>query len=77
MHEMKVRICGLGFILYSPPAVAHIEEGADYLAAHFWEPEDVARHVMGCELTAFATGSPGDFVLRFSEVVNLLPASPT
>ena len=58
-------IRGLGVILYSPPAVAHIPERADYLREHFWQPADVARHVMECRLTAFATGSPGSFRLRF------------
>src|SRR5215216_1357032 len=67
MREVALDIRGLGLILYSPPAVAHIAEGADYLRAHFWEPADVARHVMECQLTAFGTGSPGKFRLRFAD----------
>ena len=67
MREINVQISGLGFILYSPPAVRHIAEGSDYLETHFWEPEDVARHVMDCQLTAFGTGTPGAFRLRFHE----------
>jgi hypothetical protein len=62
---MDLDIAGLGIILYSPPAVAHIPEGSDYLKEHFWEPADVARHVMACQLTTFCTGSPGSFRLRF------------
>jgi hypothetical protein len=65
MGEVALDIQGLGIILYSPPAVAHIPEGVDYLQEHFWQPADVARHVMGCRLTTFATGSPGLFRLRF------------
>lgn len=53
-------------ILYSPPAVAHIPDGADYLRDHFWQPADVARHVNAGQLTALATGSPGSFRLRFT-----------
>jgi hypothetical protein len=65
MGEVALDIQGLGIILYSPPAVAHIPEGADYLQGHFWHPADVARHVVDCRLTTFATGSPGSFRLRF------------
>jgi hypothetical protein len=67
MREIAVDISGLGFILYSPPAVAHISEGSDYLNKHFWRPEDVARHVMACQLTGFCTGTPGSFRLRFRD----------
>ena len=67
MREIALDVRGLGLILYSPPAVAHIAKGSDYLRAHFWEPADVARHVMDGQLTAFATGSPGTFRLRFAD----------
>jgi hypothetical protein len=65
MREIALDISGLGFILYSPPAVSHIPEGSNYLEEHFWQPEDVARHVMACQLTAFCTGTPGSFRLKF------------
>jgi hypothetical protein len=67
MREIVMDIAGLGMILYSPPAVAHIPKGSDYLSEHFSRPNDVGRHVMGCELTAFCTGSPGTFLVRFLE----------
>jgi hypothetical protein len=63
--EIDLAIAGLGIILYSPPAVAHIPEGSNYMREHFWQRADVARHVMACQLTAFCTGSPGKFHLRF------------
>jgi hypothetical protein len=66
MHEMNLQICGLGFIMYSEPAVAHIPIGADYLQEHFWQGVDVARHVMQGGLTTFCTGTPGRFKLRFT-----------
>jgi hypothetical protein len=65
MREIAVDISGLGFILYSPAAVRHIPEGSDYFERHFSQPEDVARHVMACQLTAFCTETPGSFRLRF------------
>jgi hypothetical protein len=65
MREIALDIAGLGIILYSPPAVAHIAEKSDYLQKHFSRPEDVARHVMACELTGFCTGSAGSFRVRF------------
>lgn len=65
MREIALEIKGLGMILYSPTAVAHISDGADYLQSDFSEPADVARHVMECRLTGFCTGSPGSFRLRF------------
>lgn len=65
MREIALSVAGLGVILYSPPAVARIRDGSDYLQDHFSQPADVARHVMACELTTFCTGSPGSFLLRF------------
>lgn len=67
MHELAVDISGIGFILYSPPAVSHIAEGSNYLQEHFWKPEDVARHVMACQLITFCTGTSGSFRLRFRD----------
>jgi hypothetical protein len=67
MREIAVTISGLGFILYSRPGVSHIPERSDYLEQHFSEPQDVARHVMDCQLSAFSTGTPGSFRLRFRE----------
>jgi hypothetical protein len=63
--KLHLDVAGLGIILYSPFAVAHIAEGDDYLQAQFWEPEAVAKHVMACGLTCFCTGSPGRYRLSF------------
>src|SRR4051812_8575663 len=65
LRQIDLEITGLGILLYSPFAVAHIPAGADYLREHFWAPVDVARHVRECRLTAFGTGSPGRFRLAF------------
>jgi hypothetical protein len=62
-QEIRLSIAGLGIIFYSPFAVQHIEEGEDYLSAHFQDPNDVAKHVRACEISTFCTGTPGDFKL--------------
>jgi hypothetical protein len=67
MREIAIEISGLGLIFYSPPAVSHIPAGSDYLQTHFSQPEDVARHVMDCQLITFCTGTPGSFRLRFRD----------
>jgi hypothetical protein len=61
---IDLEIVGLGIIFYSPFAVRHIPVGQDYLEPHFWKPEDVARHVNSCEISAFGTGSPGRYLLE-------------
>lgn len=66
-QDIHLEIAGLGLILYSPFAAAHIQPGQDYLSSHFMTPEDVAAHVTDCGLSAIGTGSPGSYLLRFSE----------
>jgi hypothetical protein len=73
LARFKVEIDGLGFIIYSPFATAHIAEGERYLGAKFWEPEDVARHVRAGTLTAFCTGSPGAYDIRVVEAALVWP----
>jgi hypothetical protein len=63
LKEVEISIAGLGIIIYSPFAVEHIAKGEDYLTRRFWQPSDVATHVNSCTLTAFATGTAGDFRL--------------
>ena len=65
MHEIVLETTGFGIILYSPTAVTHIPEGSNYLQEQFSQPEQVARHLTECELTALCTGSPGSFRIRF------------
>jgi hypothetical protein len=60
-YEIDFELAGLGIIIFSPKAVSHISQGENYLEQHFWEPADVARHVMDCQLTTFCTGSPGRY----------------
>lgn len=65
MHKrIKLDISGLGVIIYSPFAVAHILENEDYLSRNYLEPGDVARHVNAGDLICFCTGSPGTYILE-------------
>lgn len=66
MQTLDLEIAGLGIILYSPISAAHIEDGSDYLNESFWDPDDVARHLTEGQITAFCTGTPGTFQLRFN-----------
>ena len=64
-HPIRLSLNGLGIIFYSPPAVAHIREGENYLRAHYQEPEHVVQHIRRGTLVGFGTGSAGVFELRF------------
>lgn len=64
MRELKkltVEIAGIGFILYSPFAVAGIAPGSNYLEDHYWDPSEVARHVREGTIAGFGTGSSGTY----------------
>jgi hypothetical protein len=65
--EIKLYISGLGIIMYSDFAVAHIAEGENYFSSHYQYPDKVAAHVMEGSLVGFCTGSPGDYILKFQE----------
>jgi len=65
--EIVLDIAGLGVLIYSPSSATHIGEGEDYLAERYWAAEDVQRHVQAGTVVAFATGSPGRFVLRLRD----------
>jgi len=68
-QQINISIAGLGIIFYSPFAVTHISDGEDYLESHFWDPEMVAQHVMECQISAFGTGSPGEYQIRLIDGV--------
>lgn len=61
---IDLEIVGLGIVFYSPFAVAHIPAGQDYLESHFWNGRDVGDHVNACQISAFATGGPGRYLLE-------------
>jgi hypothetical protein len=66
---VRLPLQGLGLILYSPFAAAHIGNGEDYFQTHFLLPQDVAAHVNRGTISAFGTGSPGNYTIRlFAEI---------
>lgn len=66
-RTIKLQIAGLGIVFYSPASAAHITEGENYFAAHYKTDEQVQPHIQEGSLVGFATGSPGDYELRFHE----------
>jgi hypothetical protein len=62
---MKLDIQGLGIILYSPFAAAHIGEGEDYLNSHYSDEAAVGPHIRSGTIVGFGTGSAGTFTLEF------------
>lgn len=67
MKEITLDIAGIGIIMHSPSATAHIEEGADYLEANYCTPNDVQRHIQAGSIVAFGTCTPGTFLIRVVE----------
>ena len=61
---MNLRVQGLGIVMYSPYAVAHLTDGEDYFSEHYVSSADVQRHVQAGDLVGFGTGSPGDYRIR-------------
>jgi hypothetical protein len=65
IKTITLDIQGLGIIMYSPSAAAHIADGEDYLTAHYWVEKDVQSHIQGGSIVGFGTGSHGIFILKF------------
>ena len=63
--EVKLDISGLGIIMYSDFAVAHIAEGEDYFSSKYQTPQQVVKHIYEGTIVGFCTSSPGQFILKF------------
>ena len=67
---MHLSIDGLGIIVYSPFATAHIHQNEDYLQRHYWQYEDMIAHIYQGTIVGFGTGSPGQYLIHlFKEPV--------
>lgn len=64
---MNLDISGLGIIMYSDFAVAHIAEEEDYLLKKYMQPKDIIEHVCQGTIVGFGTGTSGCFNLHFKE----------
>lgn len=65
--EIIMEIDGPGIAFYSPKTVSFIKKDYDFLNNDFMKPEDIANHVMKCDISAFCTGSPGKYILKIRE----------
>lgn len=66
-QRINLSIDGPGIALFSPGVTGDIPKGEDFLTKEFSQPEDIGRHVRAGDVTAFCTGSPGDFLLDCRE----------
>lgn len=63
--ELTLDIEGLGIIMYSDFATAHIIEGEDYFFKSYQTPQQVANHIKEGSIVGFCTSSPGRYILKF------------
>jgi hypothetical protein len=63
-ETIQLEIVGLGIIMYSRAAAAHIKQGEDYLSSHYWDEKDIQVHIQAGTIVGFGTASPGTFLLR-------------
>ncbi|WP_032120930.1 hypothetical protein [Clostridium amazonitimonense] len=64
-RDISIYIDGLGIALYSPGMVTDIAVGNNFLMQEFNRPADIGEHIRKGDITAFCTGTPGQFELRF------------
>ena len=58
-------IDGMGIVLFSKEVMKAVIPGSDFMAEEFTNPEQVAAHIRKGDITAFCTGTGGDFILWF------------
>lgn len=58
-------IDGMGIVLFSPEVMKSVVPGSDFLTEEFTDPKQVGEHVRKGDITAFCTGTGGDFFYRF------------
>lgn len=63
-QTIRLEISGLGILVYSPFAAAHIGEGEDYLSDKYMDEEQVQPHIQQGTLVAFGTSTPGTFIIH-------------
>lgn len=62
--DIKLIISGMGIIIYSDYAVAHIAEGEDYFSSNYFTGEQVLKHIYTGTIVGFCTSSPGTYILK-------------
>ncbi|MBT9774991.1 hypothetical protein GPL15_00520 [Clostridium sp. MCC353] len=66
-QDITLDIDGMGIVLYSPGAVKDIPISYNFLMQEFNRPEDIGKHIRKGDVTAFCTGSPGRYCLKFRD----------
>ena len=56
-------IDGMGIVLFSPEVMRYVVPGSDFLTEEFTDPKQVGEHIRKGDITAFCTGTGGDFIL--------------
>ncbi len=56
-------IDGMGIVLFSAEVMKDVVPGSNFLTAEFTNPKQVGEHVRKGDITAFCTGTGGDFIL--------------
>ena len=56
-------IDGMGIVLFSPEVMRYVVPGSDFLTEEFTNPKQVGEHIRKGDITAFCTGTGGDFIL--------------
>lgn len=62
---MRLSIDGMGIVFFSAERMRHIAPGTDFLSTEFTQPDKIAEHLKTGDISAFCTGSGGDFTLHF------------
>lgn len=64
-NVMHLSIDGMGIVLFSAETMKYVAPGTDFLTTEFTQPSQVAEHIKKGDITAFCTGSGGDFDIHF------------
>ncbi len=56
-------IDGMGIVLFSAEVMKDVVPGSDFLTAEFTNPKQIGEHIRKGDITAFCTGTGGDFIL--------------
>lgn len=62
---MRLSIDGMGIAFYSAETMKHVAPESNFLAEEFTAPDRIAEHIRRGDITAFCTGTGGDFDLHF------------
>ncbi len=61
----RLSIDGMGIVLFSAETMSYVAPRTDFLSTEFTKPSQIAEHIKKGDITAFCTGSGGDFELHF------------